>query len=93
MSPKAARAGQYKRLSASGVMATNSADISMSVRDRLPMDWIAASCNPITKAAPMTAATICAANRVRRGPSVLNSRIVSATASAMAARLTAASTP
>ena len=40
----------------------------------------------MTKAAPITAATICATSRVRFGPMVLNRAIVSATATAPAAR-------
>ena len=46
----------------------------------------------MTQAAPMTAAITCATSRVRFGPSVMNSAMVSATANAMAVRLTASTT-
>ena len=62
------------------------------MRDRLPSDSIAASWSPMTQAAPMTAAITCAASRVRFGPSVMNSAMVSASANAMAVRLTASTT-
>ena len=62
------------------------------MRDRLPSDWIAASCSPITQAAPMTAAITCATSRVRLGPSVMNSAMVIATANAMAVKLIAITT-
>ena len=38
------------------------------MRDSVPYDRIAATCSPMTNAAPITAATICATSRVRFGP-------------------------
>ena len=47
----------------------------------------------MTKAAPITAATIWATSRVRLGPMVRNSAVVSPTASAAAAAPMAATAP
>ncbi len=92
-SPIIARAGHHSRLSAAGAIASSEADCRTSSRDRVPVERIAAACSPMTKAAPITAATICAASRVRFGPMTRNSATVSATASAVAAMPMAAMAP
>jgi len=76
-----------------GASATSMSDLRKSMRDSVSNDRIAPTCSPITKAAPITAAKICATSRVRLGPMVLNSAMVSATASAAAVKPTAATTP
>ena len=63
------------------------------MRDIVPYDRIAPTCRPITNAAPITAATICAMRRVRFGPMLRNKATVSATANAVAAAPIAATTP
>ena len=69
-------------------MATMGSEASTASRDNVPWDTMAASCNPITKPAPITAATIWATSRVRLGPIMRNNAVVSraATATASAAR-------
>ena len=59
----------------------------------MPTERIATSCTPITKLAPITAATICATSRVRLGPIARNSPIVSMTEIATAAIAIAMTTP
>jgi hypothetical protein len=48
---------------------------------------MAATCRPITKAAPMMAASTCAVSRVRFGPMMRNSATVTATATAVPGRV------
>ena len=59
----------------------------------VPYERIAANCTPMANAAPITAATICAMNRVRLGPIVRNSAPVITTAIATATIASAAATP
>ena len=92
-SPIIARAGHHSRLSGAGAIASSDSDCRTSRRDRVPVERIAATCSPMTKAAPITAATICATSRVRFGPMARNSATVSATASAVAAMPMAAMAP
>ena len=68
-------------------------DCKAAMRDSVLLERIASACTPMTKAAPTTAAMICATSRVRRGPIVRNSATVSATASAEAASPIATATP
>ena len=90
MSPSTARAGHQRRLPTSGAMATRGSEASTARRDSVPCDTMAASCRPTTKPAPITAATICATRRVRLGPMVRNSAVVSSAAIATAAVAAAA---
>jgi hypothetical protein len=59
----------------------------------VPTERIATSCTPITKLAPITAATICATRRVRLGPMARNSATVSMTEIATATIAIAMTTP
>ena len=77
----------------SGACASIHSDCSAVKRDKLPEEKIAAICNPMTKAAPITAATICAISRVRLAPIRRNSAMVSASAAAVAIAPMAATTP
>ena len=63
------------------------------MRESVPCDRIAATCSPMMKTAAITAATICAASRVRFGPISRNSSTVSATAPAAAVAPIAITTP
>ena len=92
-SPSTARAGNQKALVVSGARASIQSDCSAAKRDKLPAEKIAAICKPMTKAAPITAATICAISRVRLAPIRRNSAIVSAKATAVATAPNAATTP
>ncbi len=66
-------------------MPTTGSEASTASRDSVPCDTMAASCKPITKPAPITAATIWATSRVRFGPISWNSAVVMRAASATAA--------
>ena len=77
----------------SGACASIQSDCSAAKREMLPEEKIAAICKPMTKAAPITAATICAISRVRLAPTMRNSAMVSASAAAVATAPMAATTP
>ena len=92
-SPSTAWAGHQRALVVSGACDSIQSDCSAAKRDRLPEEKIAAICRPMTKAAPITAATICAISRVRLAPMRRNSAMVSASAAAVATAPMAATTP
>ena len=92
-SPSTARAGHQMTLPMPGACASRVSDCKTLACDSVPSDRIAAICNPMTKAAPITAASICATSRVRFGPMARNKATVIATASAAAAVPMAMITP
>ena len=63
------------------------------MRESVPCDRIAATCSPMMKTAAITAATICAASRVRFGPIRRNNSTVTATAPAADVAPIATTTP
>ena len=92
-SPSAARAGNHSMLSSVGRVRSSQFGLQHASARACRRTGSPAICNPMTKAAPITAATICATSRVRFGPMMRNSATVSATASAAAISAHAATTP
>jgi hypothetical protein len=68
-------------------------DLRNATREKLPIDNIAATCNPITSIPPTTAAAICATILVRFGPMTPKSWIVSTIPNAVLVSETAIKTP
>ena len=84
--PSPHRAGSHTDAVAARSMADHRIRLEKARRGTgCPNDRIATNCTPITKLAPITAATICATSRVRLGPIARNSATVSMTESATAA--------
>jgi hypothetical protein len=92
-SPIAARAGNHSTLPGSGARETTLWERRKAIREKVPVDMIAAAWTPITKAAATTAERIWEISRVRLGPKARSRTTVRTRASAVATAPMATSTP